>query len=149
MKKLILSILLIFIALYCGAQRLSVESYRIVGVEPLTMSSAGGSVELVLKNAGSEVIFSSIAGKLYYKDKILGTFDVDDVKIPAKAVSSIVAKGKLILAEGWNFVYLLKLLPGFSLGDYAVSVSVSAESGGKKNHISKEKISLSSLIHRL
>lgn len=149
MKKLLLSLLLLFASLYCGAQRLSVESYRIVGVDPQTMSSAGGSVELVVKNTGPEVVFSSIRGKLFYKGKILGTFAVDDVKIPAKASSTIIAKGTIALAEGWNFVYLLKLLPGFSLGDYSVSVSLQTESGGKKVRISKEKMSLPSLVHRL
>lgn len=153
MKKLISivlgAVLLMFFAAQANAQKslgLSVNSYKITSIRPLSWRSVDGAVDLSL-NSATSFRLSGISGVVYKNGRPFVQGKADDLAVK-KGSSSLTVRGNATLCNGVGLLDVLRCI-NFNPSDYSVDVYLTLTlEDGTSVPIVKKGVPLSSILSR-
>lgn len=151
MRRFFFIAVAIFLLLVPGAvsaqSRISVDSYKIIGITPVTFTSINGEVQFTCSSKSrSNIFLSNISGTIYKLGKPLVKGSAAPFSIrPGK--STFVVSGNASLCSGVSLVDVLSSV-SFNVNDYSADVNVIVKEGGKMIPISMKNVPLSQIIRR-
>lgn len=151
MRRFFFIAVAIFLLLVPGAvsaqSRISVDSYKIIGIMPVTFTSINGEVQFTCSSRSRYNIFlSNISGTIYKSGKPLvkGTAAPFSIR---PGTTTFVVSGNASLCNGVSMMDVLSSI-SLNVNDYSADVSAIVKDGGSMIPISMKNVPLSQIIHR-
>lgn len=127
--------------------RISISSFKIMGISPVSLRSVDGEVQFTCSSRSRYNIFlSHISGTIYKSGKPLvkGTAAPFSIR---PGTTTFVVSGNASLCNGVSMMDVLSSI-SLNVNDYSADVSAIVKDGGSMIPISMKNVPLSQIIHR-
>ena len=133
-----------------GYKDIRVDSCRLESISPSGFKAVDAGFSMQVSNPVKELVFSDIAGTVYFDGEELGNFEAPDVTVPGKSVSDVHVELTATLSRSFNIMQLMSMVSGMNPDKFTLDVSMKIRvKGGISRKIRIEDVPVESLFRKI